>query len=68
MEGIGDDGWGKIQQFVIEVHDINDRVKEIERILLDKGFQVITDQEGWQLHKLMNIFTIYAKRNAGYED
>ena len=60
--GIDTDDWSLFKQFIIEVHDIDGRVMQMQNYLEQKGFEVIVDQEDWELHQLMNIYTIYAKK------
>lgn len=62
IRGIHDEDWAKINQFVIEVHDINDRVTLLTELLTQRGYRTTIDQEDWALHKLMNIYTVYAVR------
>lgn len=63
LSGIADEHWNHFKQFIIEVHDLNSRVDAIKELLTSKGFSVIIDQEDWELHKLMNIYTVFAFRN-----
>ncbi|HYF03151.1 MAG TPA: FkbM family methyltransferase [Patescibacteria group bacterium] len=62
LQGIADGDWPKIRQFVIEVHDIDNRVKAMTEFLQSRNYTVVVDQEDWELHKLMNIYTMYAHR------
>lgn len=62
LQGIESDHWSLFRQFIIEVHDLNGRVKQMQKYLEQKGFEVMVDQEDWELHQLMNIYTIYARR------
>ena len=62
IQGIDEGDWTKINQFVIEVHDIDNRVKTLVNLLTRQGYHTTVDQEDWALHKLMNIYTIYAVR------
>jgi hypothetical protein len=55
--------WNMIKQLVVEVHDVNNRVTTISRMLEDKGFTVTVSQEDFELHKVLNIFTVYATRS-----
>ncbi|MGA7733629.1 MAG: FkbM family methyltransferase [Chloroflexia bacterium] len=45
LEGIDEDDWGKIGQIVMEVHDLEGRLKTIIDLLSTKGFTVHTDQD-----------------------
>lgn len=58
--GIEQQDWCKIKQFVIEVHNIDLRVKKIEQLLTDKGYKTYVREEEWNVTHLMNIYTIYA--------
>ncbi|MBN8821464.1 MULTISPECIES: FkbM family methyltransferase [unclassified Spirosoma] len=60
VKGIEDADWPKIRQFIIEVHDIDNRVATLIALFRQRGFRTIVDQEDWQLHRLMNIYTLYA--------
>ena len=61
--GIDPDDWPKIRQFVVETHDIDNRVELIRSIFEKQGYRTFVDQEDWEIHKLVNIFTIYAVRD-----
>ena len=55
--------WNKVQQVVIEVTDVDNRVDKIKAFLTTKGFQnVQVDSEQWEVHKYLEIFTIFATR------
>ncbi|GAB3947994.1 FkbM family methyltransferase [Spirosoma harenae] len=60
IQGIEAADWPKIRQFIIEVHDLNDRVNTLVALFKKHGFRTTVDQEDWELHKLMNIYTLYA--------
>jgi FkbM family methyltransferase len=62
VRGIDEGDWAKISQFVIEVHDIDNRVKILVDLLTQHGYQTTVDQQDWALLKLMNVYTIYAIR------
>jgi FkbM family methyltransferase len=62
ISGISDTEWPKIRQFVIEVHDVDDRVSRLTRLLERRGFLVIQAREDWALHELLSISTLYARR------
>lgn len=63
IDGIDSQDWTKIQQLVVEVHDVNGRVEALREILERHGYQTVIDQEEWALHKLLGIFTLYAVRD-----
>lgn len=58
--GIEPDDWKKIEQFIVEVHDIKGRLQQMISIFESRGYQTLVDREDWEIHKLMNIYTIYA--------
>lgn len=62
LQGIDAHHWNIFKQFIIEVHDLDNRVERIRELLGKKGFKVFVDQEDWELHQLMNIYTVYAIR------
>jgi FkbM family methyltransferase len=45
LAGIAEADWGKIEQAVLEVHDLGDRLREVNSLLRDRGFAVILEQE-----------------------
>lgn len=59
--GIEGQDWPKIKQVVVEVHDLEHRVKKIAALLKGHGFRKITlEQE--PIFKDSNIFNLYALR------
>lgn len=62
LMGIEEDQWPLFRQFVIEVHDLDGRVEKIRTLLQTKGFRVHVERENWELHRLMNIYTVFASR------
>jgi hypothetical protein len=60
IEGIAEDDWPRIRQFVVEAHDFDARVEKIRSIFESRGYQTIVSQEEWEVHKLINTYTIYA--------
>lgn len=63
LEGIEEQDWPKIKQMVIEVHDINGRLKCIVDMLKMRDFQVVVDQNA--MFGSTNISCIYAIRDQG---
>lgn len=61
LAGIKDEHWPIIQQIVIEVHDIDDRVALVSELLRSKGFTVESEQD--QLYGGSNIWNMYAIRH-----
>jgi len=45
LAGIADEDWGKIEQAVLEVHDLGGRLREINALFRARGFPVILEQE-----------------------
>ena len=62
IRGIDDGDWQKIKQFVVEVHDIDGRVQTMQAAFESQGYRTTLDQEDWELHKLLRIYTLYATR------
>jgi hypothetical protein len=62
IEGIAEEDWPGIRQFVVEAHDFDARVGKIRSIFENRGYQTIVSQEEWEVHKLINTYTIYAVR------
>jgi FkbM family methyltransferase len=63
IRGIATEDWPKIRQFVVEAHDIDGRVELLKSIFENHGYRTTVGQEDWAVHKLTNIFTIYAVRD-----
>ena len=63
IEGIADEDWPKIRQCVVEVHDFDGRVEKMRSIFEGRGYQTVVDQEPWGVHKLLNLFMVYAVRS-----
>jgi amino acid adenylation domain-containing protein/FkbM family methyltransferase len=60
LAGIDEEDWPKIQQVVLEVHDIAGRLGEITRLLESKGFAVAVEQE--QALAGTPLYDVYARR------
>lgn len=60
LQGIAPEQWPYIRQLIIEVHDIGGRVEQMAQMLRHHNYEVTIDQEDWSLHRLMNIYTVYA--------
>jgi Phosphopantetheine attachment site len=60
LEGIETEDWPKINQLVIEVHDIEGRLSRISALLDNHGYQQIIKQD--DLLEATNLYTIYACR------
>jgi phthiocerol/phenolphthiocerol synthesis type-I polyketide synthase E len=63
LEGIAEDDWGRIQQAVVEVHDVNGRLAKIRTMFEQHGFQTSADSSGYALQRLMGISTVCAIRS-----
>jgi FkbM family methyltransferase len=60
LQGIENHDWEKIQQIVIEVHDIEGRLEHITNLLRMQGYHVVAEQEN--LYEGSTIHNIYAVR------
>ena len=61
INGIIDDDWEKIKQVVIEVHDFSTDTRSfIENKLIDKGFQIVVEQES--NFEQTGIYNMYGKK------
>jgi amino acid adenylation domain-containing protein/non-ribosomal peptide synthase protein (TIGR01720 family)/FkbM family methyltransferase len=59
LAGIEDADWQKIRQIVVEVHDIENRLEQISRMLESQGYSLIVEQEEWLKDTgLYNIFAV----------
>ena len=62
LKGIDGKDWPKIQQVVVEVHDLDDRVETTTRLLTAAGLRSINVDQPPTL-KDTNIFTVFGTRN-----
>jgi len=62
LAGIRPEHWGRIGQAVIEVHDEQGSLDEIEQLLATQGFKVSREQA--PLLKGTTIFTVFASRRS----
>jgi amino acid adenylation domain-containing protein/FkbM family methyltransferase len=60
LAGIRDHDWPKIQQLVVEIHDLSGRLKRVQSLLQSKGFTVHCEQE--TLLRRTHIYNLYAVR------
>ena len=60
FEGIEGKDWPKIRQLVIEVHDIEGRLRKMQRFLEEHGYQVNVEQD--ELLAATSLYTIFARR------
>jgi len=63
LVGIAADDWPKIRQVVVEVHDIDGRVRWVRELLEAQGFAVAVEQEA-ELGQTP-IYAVYAVRPGG---
>ncbi len=59
--GIDEEDWPKIDQVVVEVHDIHNQIENVKALLTDKGFRKIFVQQDPFL-KAIKSFNLYALR------
>jgi FkbM family methyltransferase len=60
LVGIRDDHWGVIRQVVIEVHDEAGCLDEVKRLLAERGFYMVVEQD--PLLKRTALFNLFATR------
>jgi amino acid adenylation domain-containing protein/non-ribosomal peptide synthase protein (TIGR01720 family)/FkbM family methyltransferase len=60
LKGIDEGDWSKIEQVVLEVHDVDDRLRQIVSLLETQGFQVAVAQEA--MLKETGLFDVYCVR------
>ena len=60
LAGIREDDWRKIDQIVMEVHDLDHRLDHITRLLEDHGYEVSVEQEAWC--EGTELYNLYATR------
>jgi hypothetical protein len=64
LEGVSDAVWARIRQVVVEVHDVDNRLEVIKRMLAAKGFdKLAVESEEWETHKL-KLSTIFAYKSV----
>lgn len=58
LMGIQEADWQKINALVIEVHDVEDRLKNTQQLLEKQGFekQVVEQETGLENSKMYNLF------------
>ncbi len=60
LSGIQQEDWQKIQQIVVEVHNINGRLDEIAALLKEHGYDLTIEQD--TLLEDTGLYNIYARR------
>src|SRR6185369_10511424 len=61
LEGIDEADWPKIDQIVMEVHDLDDRVRNVTELLGRHGFAINVQQDA--MLEQTNLYNLYASRN-----
>lgn len=61
LSGIAAEDWGKIRQVVVEVHEIEDRLRTVTSLLTQKGLDNIVVCQPPTLHQ-SNIHSVFAMR------
>ncbi|MFY9618164.1 MAG: FkbM family methyltransferase, partial [Pyrinomonadaceae bacterium] len=62
LSGIDEDDWPRIEQVVLEVHDLDDRLHRIVSLLETRGFQVAIQQEA--MLKETGLYDLYCVRRG----
>ncbi len=60
LAGIAADDWEKIQQIVIEAHDIDGHLARLVQLLRDRGYQVVAEQDDYLNGS--SLYNVYASR------
>ena len=60
LAGIATDDWQKIQQIVIEAHDVDGRLARLVQLLSDHGYRVIAEQDEYLNGS--SLYNVYATR------
>jgi FkbM family methyltransferase len=69
LAGIDADDWQKIQQIVIEAHDVNGQLARLTQLLRDHGYRVIAEQDEYlRGSSLYNVYATRAKTAATLDD
>lgn len=62
LSGISPDDWHKIQQVVLEVHDIDGRLQVVQSLLATAGFHNVVSEQDASLVGT-SLYNVYATRN-----
>jgi non-ribosomal peptide synthase protein (TIGR01720 family) len=62
LAGIEDADWSKIDQIVMEVHDLDGRVRQVTELLSSRGFKIDVQQDATLAQT--NLYNLYARRNV----
>ncbi|WP_437688570.1 amino acid adenylation domain-containing protein [Sorangium sp. So ce176] len=63
--GVDPDDWRKIEQIVLEVHDIDGRLQQITALLRAHGYEVAVEQSRMLAHT--GLYDVYARRPSEHE-
>ena len=64
LKGITDEEFRRVEQAVVEVHDVDGRVGQVKQLLLHHGFNnVAVAQEDWSSHEILRIKSVFARRD-----
>uniref|UniRef100_UPI0009B8455B hybrid non-ribosomal peptide synthetase/type I polyketide synthase n=1 Tax=Paenibacillus polymyxa TaxID=1406 RepID=UPI0009B8455B len=61
LQGIDNEDWPKIEQVVLELHDVEGRLHIVTELLRHHGFEVISEKD-WSLDVSQSVYYIYATR------
>ncbi len=62
LAGLDEDDWPKLQQAVLEVHDLGDRLQQVADLFRTHGFTVTQDQD--DLYRGSDRWNVYALRES----
>lgn len=60
MAGLEPEHWERVRQIVLEVHDFEGRLARMTRLLEERGFRVVAEQD--ELYEESPIYNLYAVR------
>lgn len=63
LAGIDDSDWPKIMQTVIEVHDLDGRLRTVQNLLQTAGFEAVETEQSAELQG-SSLHTLYARRKV----
>ena len=52
-------------QYVIEIHNINNRVNRMTQLFQQNGFTVTVQREDWKIHEVLDITTLFVVAAPG---
>ncbi|WP_459650160.1 FkbM family methyltransferase [Kitasatospora sp. Ki12] len=61
LKGIDRRHWSRIRQLVVELHDVDGRLAEVEGLLTSLGFEVLAEQDN-RLLRDIQLYNLYAIR------